>query len=79
MTMTAKTMEFDTLVVRYDYGTRALSVQVKGDGENHVPVAVVRGEPEQKGAIVLNNRGISELREALEGIGQQVSSGRRPS
>jgi len=77
MPMSSKRMEFDTIIVDYNYRTGAFTIQVKGDGENNQPVAVIHGEPEQLGAVVLNSRGIGELREALEGIGQQLP-GTRP-
>lgn len=67
MTMNVKTMEFDTIIVRYSYRTKTMTIEAKPDIK-----PVVRDEPEVKGAIVINGRGIPELVEALAGIGHEI-------
>lgn len=59
MTMRVKTMEFDSCVVSYDYNTSEITITEK---ERDISVTLKRG-------------GVQELKEALEGIGQQTSPG----
>lgn len=59
MTMRVKTMEFDSCVVSYDYNTSEITITEK---ERDISVTLKRG-------------GVQELKEALEGIGQQISPG----
>lgn len=67
MTMKSKTMEFDACIVTYNYGSGSLTIEAKND----------RAHPDNKGAIVLKGSGLQDLREALEGIGQQVPDSSR--
>jgi hypothetical protein len=75
MTMTVKTMEFDTIIVTYDYTNQTLTVKAKPAPEVTSATRVHRLYPE--GEVKLPSFSIQELREGLEGIGQQVPSGRR--
>jgi len=59
MTMRAKTMEFDSCTVTYDYNTSEITITERA---RDISVTLPRG-------------GVQELKEALEGIGQQTSPG----
>jgi hypothetical protein len=61
-------MEFGTIVATYSYKTGTLSVQAKSEPENRPG----RSPEWPIGAMTFPGPSIQELREALEGIGQQV-------
>jgi len=69
MAMKTKTMEFEHLIVKYDYSDGTLLLRTKSPG----PAAV----PDAKG-YSLDAAQVAELREAFEGIGQQIPITPRP-
>jgi hypothetical protein len=69
-------MEFDTIIVIYDYTSQTLTIKSKSAPETK---PATRHNLQPEGEIKLPSFSIQELREGLEGIGQQVPSGRRLS
>lgn len=60
--MATKTMEFDHLVVKYNYRDGSMTLQRKTE----------RDGPLEEQTFALDLSQVSELKEAYEGIGQQI-------